>query len=121
MAEHASQITLHVHDQEQNAYTIQLAVAAAGTGTLVILNTQGQVMQQFALAQLQKSRDAKTLSCRVGFATATMQLTAGTTPPALHIAARAFLPVFSATYTLSHEEQQRLLGWIAELPLRTLA
>jgi hypothetical protein len=121
MAEHTSQITLQVQDQEHNAYTIHLAVAAAGTGTLAILDTQGQAVRQFDLAQLQKSRDAKTLTCRVGFATATMQLAAEATPPALHIAARAFLPVFSATYTLSREEQHRLLGWIAGLPLALLA
>jgi hypothetical protein len=105
-----------VYDQERNAYDIHLAVTSPGTGTLAIMNTQGQVIQRFDLSQVQKSHDAQTLTCRVGFATATLQLNGATTPPSLHIAARAFLPLFSATYTLSRAEQQRLLAWLDHLP-----
>ena len=120
MTDNASQITLQVHDQERNAYDIHLAIAA-GAGTLAIMDRQGQVIQQHDLSQLQKSQDAHTLTCRVGFTSVTMKLESETTPPSLHIAARAFLPLFSATYTLSREEQQRLLAWIRHLPLRLLA
>ena len=84
-----TQITVQVRDQTHNAYHIQLRVAAVGTGTLAILDAQGQVTQQFDLTQVQKSRDAKTLRCRVGFATATMQMVAETTPPTLHKIGRA--------------------------------
>jgi hypothetical protein len=114
-------ITLQVYDQERNAYAIHLAVTPAGTGTLAMMNAQGQMIKQFDLSQLQKSHDATTLTCRVGFATATLKLHAETTPPSLHIAARAFLPLFSATYTLSREEQHRLLAWIGHLPPAGLA
>lgn len=120
MTDNASQITLQVHDQERNAYTIHLAIAA-GSGTLAIMDGQGQMLEQHALSQLQKSHDAKTLTCKVGFTSVTVQLKSETTPPSLYIAARAFLPLFSATYTLSREEQQRLLDWIGHVPLGILA
>ena len=109
MIDNASQITLQVHDQEGQVYNIHLALVA-DSGTLAIMDPQGQVLQQHDLSQVQKSHDAKTLACRVGFTSVTMHLRSDTAPPSLHIAARAFLPLFSATYTLSHEEQQRLLA-----------
>jgi hypothetical protein len=124
MTEHASTspIALRVHDQDGAAYDIDLTVAApAGTGTLTILNPNGNVTQQFEFARLQKSRHGKTLTCRIGFTTATLTLDDQATPPQLHIVARAFLPLFKATYTLSQEEQQRLIAWIDRLAISAMA
>jgi hypothetical protein len=124
MTEHASTspIALRVHDQDGMAHDIHLTVAApAGTGTLAILNPAGKVMQQFTFTRLQKSRDGKTLTCRIGFTTATLTLDDQPAPPQLRIAARAFLPLFNATYRLSQDEQQRLGAWIDTLSIGMLA
>jgi hypothetical protein len=124
MTEHASAspIALRVHDQDGIAHDIHLTAATpAGTGTLAILHPDGKVAQQFTFTRLQKSRDGKTLTCRIGFTTATLTLDDQPTPPQLHIVARAFLPLFNATYMLSQDEQQRLGAWIDTLSIGMLA
>jgi hypothetical protein len=111
-------IALQVRDDNGKAYAIRLAIAEqTRQGTLTIHNAAGEVHQQVELARLQKSRDGKTLSCRVGMTTATVTIDGETEPPQLHIAARAFLPLFQATYTLSHDEQQRLVAWMQTVTL----
>jgi len=116
------QITLQVYDQAGNACDLQLIVREqTGQGTLTIKNPQGEVTQQFALARLRKSQDGTTVTCHVGIATATMTIDQDAAPPRLHIVARAFLPLFHATYTLSQEDQQPLIAWLQTLQLATLS
>jgi hypothetical protein len=114
------QITLQVYDQAGNAYDLHLVVREqTEQGTLTLRNPQGEVIQQFELAHLQKSQDGTAMACRVGLATATMTIDTAN-QPRLHIVARALLPLFQATYTLSDADRQRLRTWIQTLTLQSV-
>ena len=124
MAQAAStqQMALQVHDTEGRAYSVLLRIdEKAAQGTLVLTARAVGDTRQHALTQLQKSRDGKTLMCKVGAAAATLTIEDEQTPPRLHLVARVFFPVVDTTYTLSQAEQQRLVAWINTLSLGVLS
>jgi hypothetical protein len=111
-------IALRMHDPDGTAYDIDLVVKEkTGQGTLTITNAQGDVTEQIEFTRMRKGRNGKTFRGRVGVTTATLTIEDGTDPPCLHIVAQAFVPLFQATYTLSREEQQRLMAWLQTLSL----
>jgi hypothetical protein len=121
-AESTQQIAFQVQDTEGHAYSVLLRVdAKAAQGTLVITPCAAGETRQHELSQLQKSRDAKTLRCKTGVATATLTIEDEPTPPRLHLVARVFFPVLDMTYTLSQVEQERLVAWINTLSLGVLS
>lgn len=113
-------LALHVHDHAGQVYEILLDVDEhTAKGMLRVTAHDGAGMLFHTLAQMQKSHDGKTLTCKAGAATATLTLEDGTTSPALHLVARIVVPVLEATYTLSAVDQQRLVVWMKALTVAT--
>jgi hypothetical protein len=120
-ADTAKSITFQVHDTGGQGYDVLLRVVEqAASGTLVITPEAGKT-QQYALTQMQTSRDGKTLTCHSSAATVTLTIEDGSPSPRLHLVARVFFPVVDATYTLSQAAQERLLAWMHSLCLPELA
>jgi hypothetical protein len=116
------QMTLQVHDTEGHAYSVLIRVdEKAAQGTLVMTGDALGETRQYALTQLQKSRDGKTLEFKSSGATVTLTIEDAHTPPCLHLVARIFVPVVDTTYALSRAEQERLVAWINTLSLGVLS
>ena len=68
-------MALQVHDPDGRAYNVLLRIdAKAAQGTLVMTARAVGDTQQHELTQLQKSRDGKTLMCKVGTAAAALTI-----------------------------------------------
>jgi len=116
------QMTLQVHDTEGHTYKVLIRVnEKAAQGTLMITGNVAGETRQYALTQLQKSRNGKTLGFKASGATVTLTIDDTHTPPCLHLVARVFVPVVDATYTLNQAEQERLVAWINTLSVGVLA
>ena len=116
------QMTLQVHDTEGHTYKVLLRVdEKAAQGTLMITGHAAGEARQYALTQLQKSRNGKTLGFQSSGATVTLTIDDTHTPPRMHLVARVFVPVVDATYTLNQAEQERLVAWINTLSVGVLA
>ena len=116
------QMALQVHDTAGQVYNVCICVdEKAAQGTLEITGSAAEKTRQYALTQLQKSQDGKTLGFKASGATVTLTIEEAYTPPRLHLVARVFVPVVDTTYTLSEAEQERLMVWINTLSLGVLA
>jgi hypothetical protein len=116
------QMTLQVHDTEGHTYSVFIRIdEKAAQGTLMIIGSATGETRKYELAQLQKSRNGKTLGFKSSGATVTLTIEDAHTPPRLHLVARIFVPVVDSTYTLSQAEQERLMAWINTLSLGVLA
>jgi len=116
------QMALQVHDTAGQVYNVRLCVdEKTAQGTLGITGSTAEQTRQYALTQLQKSQDGKTLVFKASGATVTLTIEAAYTPPRLHLVARVFVPVVDTTYTLSEAEQERLMAWINTLSLGVLS
>jgi hypothetical protein len=112
------QMALQVHDTAGQVYSVRIGVdEKAAQGTLVITESAAEQTRQYALTQLQKSQDGKTLTFRASGAAVTLTIEDTYSPPRLHLVARVFVPVVDTTYTLSEAEQARLMAWINTLSL----
>lgn len=116
------QMTLQVHDREGQSYKVLFRVdEKAAQGTLMITGNAAGKTRQYELTQLQKSRNGKTLRFKSSGANVTLTIEDTHTPPRLHLVARVFVPVVDTTYTLSQDEQERLVAWINTLSVGVLA
>jgi hypothetical protein len=116
------QMTLQVHDTEGHTYSVFIRIdEKAAQGTLMITGSATGETRKYELAQIQKSRNGKTLGFKSSGATVTLTIEDAHTPPRLHLVARIFVPVVDSTYTLSQAEQERLMAWINTLSLGVLA
>jgi hypothetical protein len=116
------QMMLQVHDTEGQSYKVLFRVdEKAAQGTLIITGSAAGETRQYALTQLQKSRNGKTLGFQSSGATVTLTIEDASPPPRLHLVARVFVPVVDRTYTLSQTEQDRLVAWINTLSVGVLA
>ncbi len=115
-------ITFQVYDATGQAQHVLLSVdERTAHGTLSISPIPGGASQSRELAALQKSHDGTILKCKVGIATVTFTIDATPSPPTLALVARALFPLLETTYTLSREDQQRLVAWSAALRLDVMA
>jgi hypothetical protein len=118
MSESTKHISLQVRDQEGATCTVRLAVTEQNeTGTLSILTPAGEVAQPFELTHLKRGKDGTQLTCYVSGATAALSLERDKNPPALHVVARLFVPIFDDVYHLDRTEHQRFIEWINGLSI----
>jgi hypothetical protein len=116
------QMTLQVHDTEGHTHEVLIRVdAKAAQGILMITGSAAGETRKYELTQLQKSRNGKTLGFKSSGATVTLTIEDVHTPPRLRVVARLFVPVVNTTYTLSQDEQERLVAWINTLSVGVLA
>jgi hypothetical protein len=114
-------ISLQGRDQAGAPYTVQLAVTEQNeTGTLRLLTPGGEVVQQFELTHLKKGKEGTQLTCHVSGATATLSLEHDKDPPALHVTASLFVPIFDAVYPLDQAQHERVIEWIKGLSIGRL-
>jgi hypothetical protein len=111
-------LSLQVRDQAGMRYTVDLTVAEQDkTGALVVLTTDGRVVEKFGLTNLKKSADGKRLTCQVSGAAVTLSLEDDGDPPTLQVVARYVVSFFEAAYRLCPTERQRCVEWIRELEI----
>ena len=116
------QMALQVHDTEGHPYKVLIRVdEKAAQGVLMITGSAAGETRQYELTQLQKSHNGKTLEFKASGATVTLTIEDVHTPPCLHVVARVFVPVVDTTYTLSQDEQERLVAWVNTLSVGLLA
>jgi hypothetical protein len=116
------QMTLQVYDTEGHTHEVLIRVdEKAAQGILMITGNAAGESRRYELTQLQKSHNGKTLGFKASGATVTLTIDDVHTPPRLRIVARVFVPVVDTTYTLSQDEQERLVAWVNTLSVGLLA
>jgi hypothetical protein len=112
------QITFQVQDATGQAKQVLLCVDEhTAQGSLHMTAVEGGAAQQREFSALQKNRDGTVLTCKVSIATVTFTIDTAPSPPTLHMVARAFMPLLETTYTMSRDDQQRLVAWIKALAI----
>ena len=117
------QITLHVQDQTSSQHQVRLTVdEQLAKGTLAISTTpEGEASRHFEMTQVKKGKNGMQLACIIRGASTTLTLEDDKNPPELRVVATLFVPIFNATYHLSHAESQRLIQWVNTLAIAASA